>query len=206
MAKRIFLILCILVSTAATFAQTTAFSYQGRLSETGSPPVTGTRFFRFTLFDENGAAISDATVEQALMVTQGVFSTSLDFGAGAFPGANRSLQISVKTNAGDAYTDLNPRQNILAAPYSIKSKSADDSTKLGGVDSTLFVQLDAGGNVSIGGNLTVAGSVTYDTVNATTQYNLGGELKQRLYRNGIRNKQSRRLEQRLCRSSKRSGQ
>lgn len=175
MAKRIFLILCILVSTSATFAQTTAFSYQGRLSETGSPPVTGTRFFRFTLFDENGAAIPGAAVERTLMVTQGIFSTSLDFGAGAFPGANRTLEIAVKTNASDAYTVLNPRQEIVAAPYSIKSKTADDSAKLGGVDSTLFVQQDAGGNVSIGGNLTVAGTVTYDTVNATTQYNLGGE-------------------------------
>lgn len=112
MAKRIFLILCILVSAAATFAQTTAFSYQGRLSETGSPPVTGTRFFRFTLFDENGAAIPGATVEQALMVTQGVFSTSLDFGAGAFPGANRSLQISVKTNAGVGIGTTAPKAKL----------------------------------------------------------------------------------------------
>ena len=68
-----------------------------------------------------------------------------------------------------------PRQEILAAPYSIKSKEADNAAKLGNVDSSLFIQQDAGGNVSIGGNLTVAGIVTYDTVNATTQYNLGGQ-------------------------------
>jgi hypothetical protein len=146
---------------------------EGRLVESGSP-VTGIRYFRFTLFDENGAAIPGATVEQALMVTQGVFSTSLDFGADAFPGANRSLQISVKTNAGDAYTDLNPRQNILAAPYSVKSKEADNAARLGGVDSTRFVQQDAGGNVTIAGGLTVNGSLSLDTVNAQTQYNLGG--------------------------------
>ncbi len=109
------------------------------------------------------------------MVTNSVFNKSLDFGAANFPGANRSLQISVKINAGDAYTDLSPRQPILAAPYSIKSKSAENAAKLGGVDSSLFVQQDAGGNVSIAGGLTVNGSLSLDTVNAQTQYNLGSQ-------------------------------
>lgn len=163
-----------LVLSAAVFAQTTAFSYQGRLSEAGSS-VTGSRYFRFTLFDENGAAIPGATVDQTLTVTNGIFNTSLDFGAAAFPGANRTLQISVKINAGDAYTDLMPRQDILAAPYSIKSKEAENAAQLGGVDSSLFVQQDAGGNVSIAGNFTVNGSLSLNTVNAQTQYNLGGQ-------------------------------
>ncbi len=57
MSKRIilFLFLSLVVLSAEALAQTTEFLYQGRLSEAGSP-VTGTRFFRFTLFDENGAA------------------------------------------------------------------------------------------------------------------------------------------------------
>lgn len=50
------------------YAQTTAFSYQGRLVEAGTP-ATGNRVFRFTLFDGNGAA--------------------------AFSGANQSLEIAV---------------------------------------------------------------------------------------------------------------
>lgn len=168
-----FLLLFAIVLSGAAQAQTTAFSYQGRLLEAGNP-VTGTRFFRFTLFDENGAAIAGATVEQTLTVSNGVFNTSLDFGAGSFPGANRSLQIEVKINAADAYTVLNPRQAILSAPYSIKSKTADNSTQLGGIDSTRYVQQDAGGNVSIGGSLTVTGTATYSIVEATTQYNLNG--------------------------------
>ncbi len=167
-------IVLFLLTAAAALAQTTAFSYQGLLTEAGNPSVNGTRFFRFTLFDENGTAIPGASVEQTLTVTNGVFNTSLDFGAANFTGANRSLQIEVKINAGDAYTLLNPRQEILAAPYSIKSRTADNSTQLGGLDSTRFVQQDAGGNVSIGGNLTVSGTATYNTVNAQTQFNLGG--------------------------------
>src|SRR6478672_9782340 len=98
--KRFFILsIFIGLAVANVFAQTTAFSYQGRLTEMGAP-VTGTRFFRFTLFDENGAAIPGAVVQQTLTVTAGVFNTSLDFGANAFPGANRSFEIAVKVNAG----------------------------------------------------------------------------------------------------------
>ena len=80
------LIFCVVILSGTVVAQTTAFTYQGSLSEAGNP-VTGTRFFRFTLFDENGAAIPGATVDQTLTVTNGVFNTSLDFGANVFPGA-----------------------------------------------------------------------------------------------------------------------
>src|SRR5690349_21839883 len=113
-------ILCLVIFGGTVFAQATAFSYQGRLTESGSP-VSGTRYFRFTLYDESGAAIPGASVEQTLTVTNGVFNTSIDFGAAAFPGANRSLEIAVKINPGEAYTILNPRQEMLTAPYSIKS-------------------------------------------------------------------------------------
>ena len=107
--RRILLaVFCVTILISAAQGQTTAFSYQGRLSEAGSP-VSGTRFFRFTLFDESGVAIPGSVIDRTLTVTNGVFNTSLDFGAANFPGASRSLLISVKINAGDAYTLLNPR-------------------------------------------------------------------------------------------------
>ena len=87
-----FMIALFVISANVVLAQTTAFSYQGRLSEAGAP-VTGTRFFRFTLFDENGLAIAGATVDQTLTVTNGVFNTTLDFGAANFPGANRRSKL-----------------------------------------------------------------------------------------------------------------
>ena len=175
--KGLTIFLVLMFGTLNAFAQTTAFSYQGRLSEAGAP-VTGNRLFQFTLFDENGAVIPGAVINQTLTVTNGVFNTNLDFGAAAFPGANRSLEIAVKINVGDAFTILNPRQAILAAPYSTKSKTADaaiNSSQLGGVDATRFIKSDTGGNVSLNGNLTVSGSTTFDTVNAATQFNLGGQ-------------------------------
>ena len=56
----------------------------------------------------------------------------------------------------------------------MNSASADNATQLGGVAANRFVQQDASGNVSIAGGLTVAGTLSLDTVNAQTQYNLGG--------------------------------
>ena len=129
------LFIVLLIVAVPAYSQTTSFSYQGRLSEAGMP-VTGTRFFRFTLFDEAGVPLPGAPIEQALMVTAGVYNASLDFGPDAFPGPNRRLEVAVKINPGDPYTVLNPRQAILSAPYSIKSKAADvaaNSSQNGGI-------------------------------------------------------------------------
>ena len=65
-------------------AQTTAFTYQGRLTDGGSP-ANGSYILQFKLFDavlggtQIGATISDVSVTAA----NGVFSTTLDFGAAA---------------------------------------------------------------------------------------------------------------------------
>ncbi len=134
-----FLILSLVACGGAVSGQTGEFSYQGRLTEM-SNSVTGIRFFRFTLFDENGTAIPGAVSEQTLQVNSGIFSATLNFGAPVFSaGANRSLQIEVKVNVGDAYTLLNPRQPIQSAPYSIRSLLADDANRLGGSLANQFV-------------------------------------------------------------------
>ena len=134
-----FLIFLLVAGGGAVSGQTGEFSYQGRLTEM-SNPVTGSRFFRFTLFDENGTAISGAVSEQTLQVNSGIFSATLNFGTAVFvSGANRSLQIEVKVNVGDAYTLLNPRQPVQSAPYSIRSLLADDANRLGGSLANQFV-------------------------------------------------------------------
>lgn len=167
--KHLFIVLILTVLAINTvFAQTTAFNYQGRLSESDSP-VTGTRLFQFTLFDENGAAIPGAVISQTLTVTNGVFNANLDFGAANFPSATRTLQIAVKINAGDAYTILNPRQPVLSTPYSIQSKN---SAQLGGVDAGQYVTTTSvgssfiknattqqTGNFNISGNGVIGGRI-----------------------------------------------
>jgi hypothetical protein len=160
----------VLLTSNVAFAQTTVFNYQGRLSEAGTP-VTGTRFFRLTLFDENGAAITGATIEQIVPVTNGVFSVALDFGAGAFPGANRTLEIAVKLNAGDAYTVLNPRQQINSTPYAIRSLNsgqaeiAANANQLGGVDASEYVT-----TTSVGSSF-----IRNSTMPQTGDFNVSGD-------------------------------
>lgn len=169
----------ICLTTTVAFAQTTEFSYQGRLSNPPGTPANGNYDFQFMLFDAATGGVNVAGQQRLnVAVTGGVFNVSLDFGAGAFPGANRLLEIAVRPAGGGVYTVLSPRQPILSAPYAIKSLSAataDNSTSLGGVNALNFVQQDAGGNVAISGGLTVNGTLSLDTVNAQTQYNIGGQ-------------------------------
>ena len=139
--QRIFIsFVFVVLTTAAAFAQTTAFNYQGRLTDAGMPP-TANYDFEFRLFNEVGAVIAG---QQRLNVpvVSGVFNVSLDFGAGAFPGAARTLEIAVRPAGGGGFTTLAPRQPINSAPYSIKSlnaANADNSAQIGGINAGAMV-------------------------------------------------------------------
>jgi hypothetical protein len=102
-------------------AQTTAFTYQGRFNTNGAP-ATGDYDFRFTLQDTATNQIGSAVVVAPLGVTNGLFTTVLDFGGAGFDGSARWLQIGVRA-LGDtnAYTLLAPRQALTATPYAIRA-------------------------------------------------------------------------------------
>jgi len=104
----------------------TAFTYQGQLKENGSP-VNDTCDFQFTLYDaaEGGTSLGTQT-RTGVSVSNGYFTIpDLDFGAGAFQGDARWLQIAVRCPAGSgSYTALAPRQALTAAPYALFSKAA----------------------------------------------------------------------------------
>ncbi len=100
-------------------AQGTAFTFQGRLTSGGSP-VYGSYDVTFTLKDSAVAGNSVATpnVVAPLGVTNGLFTTVLDFGAAAFDGTPRWLEIGMRTNgSSSAYNILLPRTAINATPY-----------------------------------------------------------------------------------------
>ncbi len=136
-----FLSIAVLITLAAAsnaLAQTTVFTYQGRLSE-GTTPPSGTYEMEFKLFDAPTGGTQQpqpnpitvgltAANNSAVTVTNGVFSVQLDFGAGAFPGAARYLEISVRRNSGEAFTVLAPRQQITSTPYAIKSLNAETAS------------------------------------------------------------------------------
>ncbi len=178
--RNFIIIVFVCLAANGVSAQTDMINYQGRLADASGNPANGNFQFQFRLFDAavGGTQISSTITNVNITVTSGFYNARLDFGANAFPGADRFLEIAVRTTIFQPYYTLPSRDQIVSAPYSIKSKMADTATntvQLGGVDAARFVQRDAGGNVSIAGGLTVNGSLSLNTVNAATQYNLGGQ-------------------------------
>lgn len=168
--RNIFVFLILFVFAAAISAQTTAFNYQGKLTDAGSP-ADGNYLMQFKLFDalSDGTQIGATLTDVAVTVTDGVFNTPLDFGAGAFTGADRFLEISVKRNAGENYVVLTPREPIRSTPLAIRSKSAenaDNADQLGGVAASEYVT-----------NTTVGGSFIRNdnAVTQTANFNISGD-------------------------------
>ncbi|MBU6409117.1 MAG: hypothetical protein KGR98_01900 [Verrucomicrobia bacterium] len=107
-------------------AQTTAFTYQGSLSDGGSP-ANGGYDLRFALYNTNvsGTIVAGPVTNSAVAVTNGLFTVSLDFGASVFDGSDRWLQVAVRTNgSGNAFVALSPLQRLASTPYSIRSLAA----------------------------------------------------------------------------------
>src|SRR4051794_31524075 len=90
----------ILLFADSVQAQTTAFTYQGRLNDSGAP-AQGNFDLAFSLYDSatNGTQQGNAVTNMTTAVNNGFFSVRLDFG-NQFPGADRWLEIAVRTNGG----------------------------------------------------------------------------------------------------------
>ena len=116
------LLLSVINDLPSSFAQGTGFTYQGRLNDGGNP-ANGTYDLRFTVYDLSGAfgtVIAGPITNSATAVSNGLFTVTLDFGAGVFTGASRWLEIGVKTNGStNAFFTLSPRQPMTATPYAI---------------------------------------------------------------------------------------
>ena len=107
-------------TTIALLAQGTAFTYQGNL-DSSNAPANGNYDLLFTLYSTNsgGDAIAGPITNSATFVTNGLFTTVIDFGTGVFNGNPRWLEIGVQTNGGTAFTTLTPRQQLTATPYAV---------------------------------------------------------------------------------------
>lgn len=110
----------------------TTFTYQGVLSDGGSP-VSGDVDLRFSLWDaaSGGGQVGSSIVIEDLAVSDGRVTVPLDFGA-VFTGAELWLRVEVRDGASTgSYTVLDPRQALTAAPYAahaIAASSADTAT------------------------------------------------------------------------------
>src|SRR5207237_10545021 len=151
-------VLAILFGASEALAQTTSFTYQGRLTD-GGTAANGNYDLQFALFDSpsGGTQIGSTQTLNTVAVSNGVFTVSLDFGASAFTGASRFLEISERPTRG-SLTLLTPRQQVTSTPYAIRSANASsadmatnatnatnattatNATQLGGVAASQYVQ------------------------------------------------------------------
>jgi hypothetical protein len=125
------IVFAVLLSVRAASAQTSQFTYQGKLTDGGNPS-NGNFDFEFKLFNAvSGGSQQGSTLQRPnVTVTNGIFTVLLDFTASFFPGADRFLEISVAAAGSGSFTVLNPRQQIGSTPYAIKSAGAASADSL----------------------------------------------------------------------------
>jgi hypothetical protein len=167
---------------STAFAQGTAFTYQGRLNSGGSP-ASGTYNLTFSLFNTNttGVAIAGPVTNNSVIVTNGLFTTLIDFGSGVFTGTTNWLEIGVETNGFNSFTTLTPRQQVTPTPYAIYAENANNlsgtlsASQLTSIGNT---NVAAFGNFFVGpsGNSMTSGS--YNTANGAyaLYYNTSGSF------------------------------
>ena len=120
------------LGSGAVLAQGTAFTYQGRLTDNGTGPNATNYDLRFTVYSAVtvGSVIAGPLTNNAAAVSNGLFVTTLDFGAAAFPGAARWLEVAVRTNGG-AFNVLSPRQPLNSTPYAVRAANYSGSIVVG---------------------------------------------------------------------------
>ncbi|GIW19553.1 hypothetical protein [Tepidiforma sp.] len=157
-------------------ALTTSFTYQGRLTDGGSP-ANGSYDLRFILYDaeSGGAQVGSTVTRDDVQVTNGLFTVDLDFGASVFQGDARWMEIAVRPGSSTgAFTVLSPRQPVSPAPYALFAASAGSlkvplavSGNTAGAPSTpsgLITVNQAGTGIAIAANRTTTDPAEYPAV------------------------------------------
>ena len=181
MGKFIAALTMVIFLAATAWSQTTAFTYQGRLTD-GGTPANGNYDLQFALFDSasGGAQIGTTQTVNTVAVMSGIFSVTLDFGVSAFPGANRFLEINARLSGAPSFTTLSPRQQITATPYAIRSLNAAsaDSVPVNAlpagngnyVQNTTAQQANT--NFNISGNGVIGGNLGVGTGSPTARFEI----------------------------------
>jgi hypothetical protein len=114
----------LLLGLRSLLAQGTAFTYQGRLNDTGNM-ANGLYDLQFSVFDAatGGTTLAGPLILSSVGMTNGLFTVTLDFGSGVFTGPARWLEIGARTNGVSLFTTLSPRQQVTPTPYAITAEN-----------------------------------------------------------------------------------
>jgi hypothetical protein len=167
---------------AASFG--TSFVYQGRLTE-GTNKADGTYDLIFSLYESDTSpnSLAGPLTNSLVTVTNGLFKTKLDFGAGMLIGTNAWLELRIRTNGGGPFTTLLPRQNLTPAPYSIRAAYADSLDGIlpvcalaGSYTNALTFNNAANGFSGNGAGLTKVNADTLGSLPASAFWQVGGNV------------------------------
>jgi hypothetical protein len=150
-----FLLLAMFECGHSLLAQATAFTYQGRL-DLNSSPANGSYDLTFSLFNTNttGVAITGPITNSLTAISNGLFTTSIDFGRTVYLGPYSWLEIAVRTNGDNSFVTLAPRQPLTPAPYAIVAGS------LAGVINLNFIAT----NATVGGGSNNQATAAFTTI------------------------------------------
>ena len=105
------ILLAVLSGTVMAEPVPDAITYQGAVEQNGSP-INGLTDFQFILYDSetSGNTVGSQVSVPETLVSDGVFTVSLNFGSSVFDGNERWLEIQVRYPCcTGSYTTLTPR-------------------------------------------------------------------------------------------------
>jgi len=162
--------------------QWTAFTYQGVLRD-GTALANGSYDLRFVLFDVEafGFPVGPIRTNGNVAVSNGLFTATLDFGAGAFEGAERWLEIGVRPGGtAGSFTTLSPRTPLRPTPYALfapmagRAATATNALSAGSVPWTGITGIPAGFSDGVDNNTTYGAGVGLSLSGTTFSVAPGG--------------------------------
>lgn len=118
------LVACLLgAGSAAAAPLGSAFTYQGQLTDNGSP-ANGHYDLQFALFAaaSGGSAVDTISLGNQT-INGGLVNAAIDFTDAPYDGQALWVEVRMRTAGGGSYTTLSPRQAIAATPYALHALS-----------------------------------------------------------------------------------